>query len=292
MTDTVDLALGRLDNRARAEMPGADRISLRDFAVDVEIGAFEVERGVTQRLIFSAVVAVSPAPDAADDVDRILSYDTIAEAIRRELAAERLALLETLAERIAVRLLAEPQAQKVWLRIEKTDRGPGALGVEVVRSSGTDALKPVRPVVVYLGALDAPAARRWLAFLTDAPHSVLVCSDVPVEAVRDEPTRRVALLARDAAAWQLSALQPASHVAASRTEIDWALSQGHLTVWAPGKLLLDTPGAPRADAPGAMLAGWLADVMGAGKLVIVGEDPPADVTTPSVSVESETLTLG
>ena len=96
MSDRVNLAFGPLDDRARADAPDADRISLRDFPVDVEIGAFEVERGTTQRLRFSVVVSVAP-PDAdvGDDVDRILSYDTIADAIRAELAAERLSLLET-----------------------------------------------------------------------------------------------------------------------------------------------------------------------------------------------------
>ena len=45
-----------------------------------------------------------------------------------ELAEERLNLLETLAERIADRILHAPQALRVFVRIEKLDRGPGALG--------------------------------------------------------------------------------------------------------------------------------------------------------------------
>ena len=39
-----------------------------------------------------------------DDVDRILSYDRVTEAIATELAVERLALLETLAERVAEKM--------------------------------------------------------------------------------------------------------------------------------------------------------------------------------------------
>ena len=49
-------------------------------------------------------------------------------------AAERLNLLETLAEKVAERLLAEPAAMRVFVRIEKLDVGPYALGVEIVRS--------------------------------------------------------------------------------------------------------------------------------------------------------------
>ena len=89
-----------------------------------------------------------------DDVDRILSYDRITEAIADELAAERLNLLETLAERVAERILAEPQAMRAFIRIEKLDVGPYALGVEIVRSRAEVPLRvegdAVHPLVVYL----------------------------------------------------------------------------------------------------------------------------------------------
>ena len=35
---------------------------------------------------------------------------------------------------VADRILLEPQAMRVFVRIEKLDRGPGALGVEIVRA--------------------------------------------------------------------------------------------------------------------------------------------------------------
>lgn len=88
-----------------------DRLSLRDHIVEVEIGAFQAERDMTQRVSFDVVVEVAaPKADLDDDVDQILSYDRLTWAIEHELAAERLNLLETLAERIADRILAEPQA--------------------------------------------------------------------------------------------------------------------------------------------------------------------------------------
>ncbi|MFZ1725369.1 MAG: dihydroneopterin aldolase, partial [Albidovulum sp.] len=154
MTDDTRLAFANPEDRARALDPLADRISLRDFVTRADIGAFQQERGQEQRLRFNIVVDLLAQTDAADDVDRILSYDTISEAIAAELAAERLNLLETLAERIAIRILAEPQPSRVFVRIEKLDRGPGSLGVEIVR--GRDAVPPVsavaghRPVVLYL----------------------------------------------------------------------------------------------------------------------------------------------
>ena len=103
-----------------------------------------------------------------DDVDKVISYDTITEAIEHELAAERVNLLETLAERVAARCLADPRAVRVFVRIEKLDRIPGALGVEIVRSRlpGQRAAPPAgRSRAGADGAAGPPASstslRRW-----------------------------------------------------------------------------------------------------------------------------------
>lgn len=137
MSNEIAQAFEHPDARSRATggLHPLDRISLRDHIAEVEIGAFQKERGKTQRICFNIVVEVRPLDRRVDDdVDRILSYDKVSEAIAAELAAERLNLLETLAERIAERILLEPQAERVFVRIEKLDRGPGALGVEIVRA--------------------------------------------------------------------------------------------------------------------------------------------------------------
>ena len=115
--------------------PPLDRISVRDYVRQVEIGAFRTERGVTQRIRFNVVLEVSHhAAAQADDVDQVISYDTIVEAIEHALAVERVNLLETLAERVAAGCLADPRAVRAFVRIEKLDRIPGALGVEIVRT--------------------------------------------------------------------------------------------------------------------------------------------------------------
>ncbi|WP_347310351.1 dihydroneopterin aldolase [Defluviimonas sp. SAOS-178_SWC] len=274
MTEDASLALGPLENRAAA-LAGAhppDRLSLRDHIVSADIGAFQVERGQSQRLRFNVVVELAPQEEAGDDVDRILSYDRITEAIATELAAERLNLLETLAERIATRILAEPQPLRVFLRVEKLDRGPGALGVEIVRSR-TDADAPAtvaaapRPVVHVLDvAGNLPEIR-------DAGPAVIVPDLPPTdrpEAATAEARRRIDLLEIEQAAWALAARHPGLTVVATRTELDWALKQGQTVVWAPSKIVLDTAGAPEATA-GATLAAWLAEDLDATALVVHGD---------------------
>jgi dihydroneopterin aldolase len=269
-----------------------DRISLRDHVVEVEIGAFQPERGHTQRVMFNVVVEVRPvSAPLNDDVDRILSYDRITWAIATELAAERLNLLETLAERVAERILAEPQAMRVFMRIEKLDVGPYKLGVEIVRSrpesitqtapEGQDVV--VHPLVVYLGndritAADLPA--RIDALLARGAPVVFAVGlpDFPRATTGHKPTqRRVDLLAIEQNAWALAARDDRCVVVATRTEIDWAIKRGQSVVWAPSKMVLDAVDGPKSTDPVA-LAQWLAEQMGASSLVV-----DADASLPAGS---------
>lgn len=256
-----------------------DRISLRDHVVEVDIGAFQQERGHRQRVRFNVVVEVRPHPaPLQDDVDRILSYDRITEAIAAELAAERLNLLETLAERVAERVLAEPQAMRAFVRIEKLDIGPYALGVEIVRARAEVAQRAdgadLRPLVVFL---DTAAMGDGLAARLDAVQAqgfpvVLTVGlpDLPRVQTGHRPTqRRVDLLAIEQNAWALAARDPRCVVVATRTEIDWAMRHGKMVVWAPSKLVLDAVDGPQSRDPLA-LALWLAETLGAERLVVHG----------------------
>ncbi len=88
MTSDIRLAFAHPEERAEASANAdpRDRISLRDHIVSADIGAFQQERGRTQRLRFNVVVELRPHPAPLDDdVDRILSYDRITEAIATEL---------------------------------------------------------------------------------------------------------------------------------------------------------------------------------------------------------------
>jgi dihydroneopterin aldolase len=287
VTSDIRLAFAHPEERslASASADPRDRISLRDHMVEVDIGAFQKERGHTQRILFNIVVEVRPAPQPLnDDVDRILSYDRLTEAIATELAAERLNLLETLAERVAERILAEPQAMRAFVRIEKLDVGPYKLGVEIVRSRAEAAVKvmgqdgleaAVHPLVVFLdnatiaspdlsAKLDALAAEGLPVILT------LGLPDLPRPQTGHKPTqRRVDLLAIEQNAWGLAARDPRCVVMQTRTEIDWAVKRGQMMVWAPSKMVLDATDGPQARAAGG-LALWLAATMAADRLIVHG----------------------
>ncbi|MHC0053204.1 dihydroneopterin aldolase [Actibacterium sp. D379-3] len=305
MTNDIHQAFAHPSARSEAmEQPGdpRDRISLRDHVVAVEIGAFQAERGSTQRVRFNVVVELRPNPAPLDDdVDRILSYDTITDAIEAELAAERLNLLETLAERIAQRLLAEPQPLRVFVRIEKLDRGPGALGVEIVRSrdkgtgAGPGQVPVLHPVVLFLSnaAIAAPALPRWLDRLQARGAPVILCvgpADCPAPQSRVPlAQRRIDLLAIEQNAWVLAGRDRRCVVTNTRTEIDWAMKHGQISVWAPSKIVLDAVDGPAAGPRDAVaLALWFAGQVEAARSVVIATGAPDGVTqmTPE---QAETL---
>jgi len=289
MTDDIRLAFAHPSERAEASsQTPCDRISLRDYVVEVEIGAFQQERGTLQRVRFNIVVEVSPLSGPIDDdVDRILSYDKVTEAIGVELEAERINLLETLAARVAERILLEPQAERVFVRIEKLDRGPFSLGVEIVRSrdgvnlAGQDHVEAPHPRVVYLSneALSAPHLTAWIDQLAamDAP---LIISVGPADIAAPQASnalaqRRIDLLAIEQNAWTLAARDHRLMVVGTRTELDWAMKNDQICIWAPSKIVLDAVDGPSASPRDAVaLVAWFAQDIAAKELLVIGTPAP------------------
>ena len=309
MTDEAHLAFAHPEFRAAATAGNGlpDRISLRDHIAEVEIGAFQAERGTTQRISFNIVVEVVPVTDpVADDVDRILSYDRVTEAIDSELAAERVNLLETLAERVADRILREPQASRVFVRIEKLDRGAGALGVEIARSRTDIAPQPcgdthdreaadmdalLHPVVIYLSneAITSAKLAIMIDTLVTGGQPLIFCVGLPETARPITPASvarlRIDLLAIEQNAWNLAGRDPRCVVVNSRTEIDWGLKNGQISVWAPSKIILDAIDGPDIDPIDALdLAVWFARLLHAAEIVTIGVAPPMQGDIPSRAV--------
>ncbi|WP_295314363.1 dihydroneopterin aldolase [Roseobacter sp.] len=309
MSSEIRLAFAHPSERseATADAGTLDRISLRDHIVEVEIGAFQAERGVTQRICFNVVVEVQPLTGPIDDdVDRILSYDKVTEAIATELADERLNLLETLAERVAERILLEPQAMRAFVRIEKLDRGPGALGVEIVRARGQGATErnaaqeTLRPELVFLSnaAISSPHLNGWIDQLATLGRPLIFCVGAPGAPAPQVPhlmaQRRIDLLAIEQNAWVLAARDDRCVVVATRTELDWAMRNGQSCVWAPSKIVLDAVDGPSAQPSDAVaLAAWFAATFDAGEMLVIGQEGQVASSVPlrHVSAESAVLDL-
>ena len=306
MSSEIRLAFAHPSERSEATAPRGplDRISLRDHIVEVEIGAFQAERGTTQRICFNIVVEVKPLTGPIDDdVDRILSYDRVTEAIAHELSAERLNLLETLAERVAERILLEPQAVRAFVRIEKLDRGPGALGVEIVR--GKDKLhhdvaaeERPHPRLVFLSneAISSPNLTAWIDQLEHRRRPLILCVGASPLAVPQTghamTQRRIDLLAIEQNAWVLAARDHRCVVVSTRTELDWAMKNGQICVWAPSKIVLDAvdgPSAKRADA--VALSAWFAATFEASEMLVIGGNLPEEASVPLRQIPVEKAQL-
>ena len=304
MSNEIYLAFAHPKERSEASEAETvhDRISLRDHIVDVEIGAFQSERGNKQRVCFNIVVEVKPFQNKLeDDVDRILSYDKVTEAITTELSVERLNLLETLADRISDRILSEPQAIRVFVRIEKLDRGPGALGVEIVRSNEMKqvrsmALEDIRlncPKIIVLSnkAFESVELKNCIDELERLGRSAIFCVGLPSEnyskVTQKQVQRRIDLLAIEQNAWKLAAYDKRCVVVETKTELDWAIKNGHISVWAPAKMLLDAKNLPNFDLQNPLpLSEWLANEFGAQYLTWIG-----DITNTNCSIKIETVPL-
>ena len=289
MNNDIRMAFAHPAERAEASATQpCDRISLSDYVVEVEIGAFQQERGHLQRVRFNVVVEVAPQTgDIDDDVDRILSYDTITESIQIELGAERINLLETLAARVAERILSEPLAQRVFVRIEKLDRGPFALGVEIVRAKGEvarkgqDHVQIPHPRVVYLSnaAIASDHLKTWIDQLAADPMPLIICvGAADTLAPRSGAAlaqRRIDLLAIEQNAWVLAGRDKRCMVVGTRTELDWAMKHDQICVWAPSKIVLDAVESPSAGPDDAVaLCAWFAEHMEAAELLLIGDDAP------------------
>ncbi len=111
-----------------------DRVFVHDYVLDVEIGVYTNEKGVTQRVRLNVDVDLLPAKASLnDDIAQAFDYDVIIKGIKTIIGRGHINLVETLAEEVAVLCLAHPRAASVTVEVEKLDKEPGAVGVEIVR---------------------------------------------------------------------------------------------------------------------------------------------------------------
>lgn len=118
---------------------------------------------------------------------------------------------------------------------------------------------------------------------SDAP--LIFCVGVPDQAgpIAGAPLaqRRIDLLAIEQNGWVLAGLDRRCVVVETRTELDWAMKNGQICVWAPSKIVLDAVDGPVTQhSEGVALAAWFSGLLGACEMLVIGETPPGDVPVP------------
>ena len=95
----------------------ADIVSIRDLQVSTVIGVYSWEREIEQSLIFAVDMAADAAKAAArDDIAGALDYSAVAQTIKTVVIEGKFQLIETAAERVAGRLIADYGIP--WVRVE------------------------------------------------------------------------------------------------------------------------------------------------------------------------------
>jgi len=132
---SVEILSGRLLQQPRTDISKLDRIFIEDMVVECAIGVYPEEQGVTQKVAFTIEAFVSPSVRARHDaLAEVPSYDSVVmDAVRTVTGSGHINLVETMAERIAEAILAEPRLVSVKVRVVKLENGPKR-GVELVRA--------------------------------------------------------------------------------------------------------------------------------------------------------------
>lgn len=116
-----------------------DRVFVHDLILPVAIGAYDFERGHTQRVRFNIDVDISRMAAQPEDMRDVFSYDLIVDSIKLILSRGHVALVETLAEQIASALLTHAAVVNVKVRVEKLDVIDGCVGIEIKRERAAAA---------------------------------------------------------------------------------------------------------------------------------------------------------
>ena len=235
-----------------------DHILVRDYVRKIDIGAFQSEYGIKQRVSFNVILEVNTDNHPMhDNVDLVLSYDNIIEIIEDEIVQKRVALLETLAEKIAISCLCLESVVTATVRLEKLDRGLGKLGVQISRTKvQTDASKTnlnllhknnliIKTKIPNAGLLFISNRMlqkniRYLQELisTSTMTWVICLPEIYKEFSEMNPETDIEILSMSVAqnAYMLNKKLTNLKLARSKTEVAFLLKEGVNCIWCPNDL--------------------------------------------------------
>lgn len=113
------------------------RIFVKGLMLEAEIGVYSHEKGARRPLVIDIEIVLAPSVRAAgDQLGETVDYDSLVAHARAVAGGEHLHLIETFAERLAERILADPRIRETRIRVEKPGAVPGAAcsGVEFARA--------------------------------------------------------------------------------------------------------------------------------------------------------------
>lgn len=234
-----------------------DRILVRDYLKLIEIGAFQTEYKVKQRVSFNVTLEVKiQSFPLHDNVDYVLSYDNIIDIINEEVNGGRVDLLETLAEHVALSCLGLEGVLEATVRIEKLDKGAGKLGVEIIRRSSETAKNLLRSrhyrkrelnvqkrvpnsglLFVSSSIFQGDLKNDLKSFLLKTKKSWVICFseifDIFLKYNGDANDLKIRLMAISQSAIKFQGEHPEWPLARSMTEVSFLLKNKNSCLWCP-----------------------------------------------------------
>ncbi len=109
-----------------------DKVFIEDLEVETIIGIFGWERKVKQIMDFNISDAAK-----TDNIDQALDYKSIGKDISSFVGKSSFQLVETMADKIAKRVLKNKSIEKVEVKVEKPGalRGSKSVGIKIVRKN-------------------------------------------------------------------------------------------------------------------------------------------------------------
>ena len=118
------------------------KILIKDLILKISVGIHGFEKKKKQRVKFNIDINTDPnlIPDD-NNLDSIINYEDVIKNIEKITNKKHYPLLETLAEKIFLKLFENRKIKKVKLRIEKLDilKNTSSVGIEIEKSKSNES---------------------------------------------------------------------------------------------------------------------------------------------------------
>ena len=113
------------------------KILIKDLVLKISVGIHNFEKKKKQRVKFNLDINTDPSLVPEDNnLNTIINYEDVIKNIKKITNKKHYLLLETLAEKIFLKLFENIRVKKVKLRIEKLDvfKNTSSVGIEIEKS--------------------------------------------------------------------------------------------------------------------------------------------------------------
>ena len=113
------------------------KILIKDLVLKISVGIHNFEKKKKQRVKFNLVINIDQNLIPNDkDLKSIINYEQVIKTIKKITSRKHYPLLETLAEKIFLKLFENLKIKKILLRIEKLDviKNTTSVGIELEKT--------------------------------------------------------------------------------------------------------------------------------------------------------------